>query len=186
MLRRLPGFSTTLTGGFNYWIKPGRWLSGVSGYVTLFPITHSGASQDVTIRFIGVNGRAGYVFQSVPKPWSLSIMGGVYYVAGIASTVDLGGFVNVMGPQIYPAIRYSRSNGDQVSGYFKFSPLSAGFSLLSMANRELATGVSYTFTRARLSVLGDYSDLSFYFKPDTSGPIEVHSRSLSLGISRLF
>jgi len=175
--------SMTLTGGINYWIKPGRWLSGASGYFTLVPLTRAGAGKDSTARFLGVNLRAGYVLPNVTKPWSVSILGGLYYVTTLVDTGEFG-ITNLTGPQLYPSFRYTLKRGDQMGVYFKFSPVSAKLGLLSLQNREMAAGVSYIFLRQGFSVSADFSQLSLSYVSDF--PIELHSQTASLSVGKVF
>lgn len=179
--------STTLTGGVNFWIKPGRWLSGASGYITLLPITHSaqtdGATTASTVRFFGFNLRAGYVLPQVPKPWAVSVLGGYYYITTLVDTGDFG-ITNLSGPQLYPSIRYTLKRGDQIGFYFKFSPVAGRFSQLSLSSREMAAGVAYIFLKQGLSISTDFSKLDLLYAGDI--PLELHSQTASLSVGKTF
>jgi hypothetical protein len=135
----LTQISLTVKGGFNYLLFPPKWDFGVSAYFTALPLTSDPAGQ---IRFFGANLRFGYVFQRIKEPWKVALLGGVYYTTTF-STGNFG-FKNMAGPQIFPSVRRMFKKGNAVAGYFKFSPISDGFSFFSLANHEIATGAAYT------------------------------------------
>ncbi len=178
--------SATLTGGANYWVKPGRWSVSGAGYVTVTPITRSGLGESSDVRFLGINLRAGWVVPRIRRPWSFTLFGGGYYVTTIVTPRTFG-FQNMAGPQLYPRLRYFRRNGDQVSTYVKFSPVAVSLSLLNFSNREMALGVSYVFARKAISINVDASDLGLKFiQPETGESFEMRTRTVSLGVGKSF
>ncbi|OFZ17762.1 MAG: hypothetical protein A2X94_04110 [Bdellovibrionales bacterium GWB1_55_8] len=148
---------------------------GFTGFVTA---ASAGMNrEDISVRFLGVNARAGYAIASIREPWRLSLMGGVYYTTMIAPF----GYKHVGGPMAYPVLRRVLSAHDTLSMYVKFSPISDGLSVLGLENRELAAGTTWTHTTAggsRFSLSFDAAELSM-----TSASIVARSRSYSLSVS---
>lgn len=177
--------SSTLTGSGTYWLVPGRWVVGGSGYFTLLPVTRSGTGKSATMRFLGLNFRGGYVIPGVPKPWMITLMGGYYFATTFVSTNEFG-YSGLSGPQLYPNVRYLTRSGNQVTGYLKFSPIASGFALLSFSNREVAAGGSYIWTRPGVALNLDFSDLALSYTTSTGGILQATSRTFSLGVSKLF
>lgn len=126
--------------------KAQAWSLGGTVYFTALPIT---TNQAVSARYIGLNFRAGYQLPSKLLPASLrnsmdvSLLFGGYYATMFVSEKKFG-YENLMGPQIFPALNYQLPNGDRIGGYFKFSPVTDGLSMLSLSNNELALGAGWT------------------------------------------
>lgn len=132
-------FAITGKVSANYRILPRVLDFGLSSYVTVAQLTRN---QDVSARYFGLNFRLGYLIPAPSAEWFFSIYGGWYYTTMIVSPRVLG-YEKLSGPQIYPAIRKSFSNGNVLSAYFKYSPVARSFSLLTLSNREIAGGLAY-------------------------------------------
>lgn len=159
-----------------------RWNLGVGGYFTLLPI--SATPSEVKARFLGLNARAGFIAPWLNSPWRLSFMAGGYYATMFVSGADFG-FRNVFGPQVFPQISRTLSNGSTLSAYLKYSPVASRLALLSLSNRELALGVSWSrpVQALRSFTLGlDYSNLALN-SPTTGVALSATSISLSAGYS---
>jgi len=162
----VPDFSMyALTAKFSYThlIFPPKWDFAANTFFTVLPLSSN--LSNVSVRFLGINFRFGYVLQNIPRPWSVSLLGGYYYVTTFVSPPALG-FVNLAGPQFFPVVRRKFRNGDAAYGYLKFSPLTNGvsFSLLSVSNRELALGGGWSTPLANghpFSLALDISSFSF-------------------------
>ncbi len=138
------------------------WSWGLNGYFTVLPFSKSG---DITARYLGANARVGYLLSSKKSPWKFSVMLGAYYLTMFVSKPDLG-FKNMMGPQLYPYLVRVFNNGDALSFYAKFSPVGGGFKILSLSNREIAAGTSYSFgfkNGHSLSLTADFAILQLTF-----------------------
>ena len=181
-----PGFSAysglalTLKGLANYRLgASSRWDLGLSGYWTALPL--SSPISGTSIRFLGVNVRAGYSpFFPEVSPWSFKIMAGYYYATMMVSG-SREGYHNISGPEIYPTIQRTFSSGDQAQAYFKYSPVSTGFTLLSLSNRELALGLAYTRPLWRR----EQSGASSYGSSDSSRLTSRSQWGVSLDVSDL-
>lgn len=166
-----------LTAKFNvaYTLTP-LWDTGVSGYFTLMPISSSPSG---TARFLGINLRTGYAIPSIEDPWRVAISAGFYYTSMFVST-DLFGFRNMMGPQLFPSIRRTLKNGNNISGYLKFSPISNNATSISFSSSELALGGAYTIVQRNfhpLSITLDIAKLSLQIET-----VKMLSTSYSLGV----
>lgn len=179
--------SWALTGKLSYiYTLSHLWDLGLSGYGTLLPFggtctDPSGTS--ASMRFIGINARAGYTVPGIQDPWRLSIMVGIYYVTMLTSTGNFG-FQNMAGPQLFPVLRRSLKNGDAIVTYLKFSPVSSGFSFLQLSNREIAGGGAYLFKLKNdhmMSLTFDVANLAL----EISGEA-ISSTSISFGFGYSF
>jgi hypothetical protein len=138
----------------------------------------------VKVRFLGLNFKVGYAYP-VTKDLMLGIQTGMYYTTMFVPTVagnEKFGFQNLMGPQLYPVIRYG-IGAHSVSAYMKYSPVGENSNIKSLANRELAGGLGWAMplgqTR-RFSVNLDAADLSLSFEDIV---VKSQSLSLSAGVS---
>ena len=163
----------------NYFLFPPKWDLGFSGFMNLATLSKSGADE---VRFLGLNLRMGYIFPQVKAPWRLSLYGGWYYTSASSSSETFG-YRNVSGPQLYPSIRRTLSNGHAVSTYLKFSPIFNSLGLLGLSNSEIATGFGYLIPSENhtYSINLDFARLHL-----TNEDVETNSTSVSLGGSMTF
>jgi hypothetical protein len=158
--------------------KKPRWDLGANFFINALPLYRS----DVTFRFLGANGRFGVVLPWKKTAWKIKLLVGFYYLTMLVDGNNFG-FLNVMGPQIYPAFNYTFSKEKTLAFYFKFSPISSGTGFLSAASREIAAGFSYSMPAkwGKRPVLGatlDFSSVNLVVSDRT-----VNSQSLTLGAS---
>lgn len=136
------------------------------------------AATGSNVQFFGGNLRLGYSFRPAEGDWRIGLYGGAYYTTMVG---NLGyGFNNLIGPQLYPTVRYAINSGNAVFFYGKYSPIANGASLLSLDNRELALGGGWQHALGNgcpLSVTFDFSNLHFSF----SGT-QVDASSMTLGM----
>lgn len=158
--------------------RPPRWDLGFTGYINVMPLTSS--QPGTTARFLGLNGRVGYVIPGIKEPWRVSLMTGIYFTTMLVTNSSFG-FNGQMGPQLFPVVRRMFGNGDTIAGYFKFSPVGSGFALRSLADREIGGGLAWTHrfqgTRNAISVAVDAADLSLLIDE-----FEIQSKSLSFSV----
>lgn len=119
--------------GFNQLIASGFDI-GLNAFVTPLVLSGGGliSNEKIIIRFFGSNIRFGYTPQ-----WPIektngrliaSLMLGAYWTT-TQSTQDLIGFKNMIGPQVFPVLRFKISNQIVLAGYYKYSPIFTGSSL---------------------------------------------------------
>jgi len=163
----------------NYLLLPPKWDLGFSGFFNFVSLTKS---SPVDIRFLGLNLRLGYIFPEIKSPWRLSLYGGWYYSTMFASDSSFG-YKNISGPQLFPSLRRNLNNGHAIGTYLKFSPINNNFGFLSLANNEIATGISYLIPTGKntFSISLDYARISF-----SDEEVAISSRSISLGGSMTF
>ena len=157
-----------------------NWDLAMNVFLTAFPISDN--RSDLSVRFLGINGRIGYALPWLKEPWGLSILGGWYYTTMIVTNNALG-FKNLAGPQIYPLLRRRLSGGKSVFAYMKFAPIIAVS--YSFDNRELAFGGGYgwkTKSGRPLSLNLDYADFKFTAR-DTTNEIDVPIKTSSISLS---
>lgn len=143
--------------GYDYHLVPKRWDLGLSMAATaLVPFANLNeqyypqlgeAAPSGSIRFLDLNARVGYTLPWLKGSWALTLMGGLYYTTTFCSVTPNFpfGFSNLMGPQLFPVLRKRLANGDGLSAYLKYSPVSSGgFSVYSLASREMAGGMTYS------------------------------------------
>jgi hypothetical protein len=76
-------------------------------------------------------------------------------------------------------VRRALRKGEAVSAYFKFSPISDGFTVLSLTNREIAGGLSYQRALSNghpLTISADVASLTL-----TLSGVTISSTTFSLG-----
>lgn len=136
------------------------------------------SDQTGTVPFLGFNIRAGYVLTPNNPKWRLVLNGGWYYVTTLGKSA---GFQNLSGPQVFPLVKYSLAEAQSVFSYFKLSPISDKFSVLSFSNREIAFGGGYSFPMLGRSFTAglDYSNIALTFSDTTT---KSNSLTLSLGM----
>ncbi len=184
-LSRFSSWVVTLKPSVTYWLSPGTWDLGLSGYVTALPLSES---ESHSVRFLGVNFRGGYTLPFISKPWEVRILAGGYYTSMIVGT-NAFGFSGMMGPQFFPTLRREWGNGKSALAYFKFSPVAGDLSLLSMSNREIALGAVATmgklWNRNPLSVTLDFAriDLEIPVPEQESQTSQISSQSISFGVA---
>jgi hypothetical protein len=161
---------------FLYPLKLPSWTFGGSMNLTVLPFSKSGTN--TPLRFLGANLRAGYVLPGFREPWRLGLAAGLYYTTMLIPKGKYG-YQNLGGPQLYPTIRRMLWNGDSLSAYLKYSPVTDAHTLLSFANREIAAGWSWTHPLSDLRSLVialDYSQMKF---SNSSSSITTSSLTLS-------
>jgi hypothetical protein len=148
-----------------------------SGYYTAFV---SSATYDPKIQFYGLNGRIGYVSRKKGQ-WLWDYYIGAYFVSSIVSGSAYG-FTKMSGPQIYPVLRKSGSDGHtSFSCYLKYSPVFNGSALLGLGNYEIATGATLALMStksATQSLTVDASRMSL-----TLSGIKMITTSYSAGLT---
>ncbi|MEK6579955.1 MAG: hypothetical protein AABZ55_12065 [Bdellovibrionota bacterium] len=173
-----PFSETALTGKVSalYYLAP-RWDIGLASFFTLIPVTST--VPENKIRFLGVNGRIGYVVPWVKSPWRLSLMTGVYFTTTFVPGSTFG-FENMTGPQLFPVLTRVWNNGRSSTFYFKFSPVTAQFTPLALSNREIAGGGSYGFRLKNghaMSIAMDVSSIQL-----TLENTQIKATTFSLGV----
>lgn len=167
-----------LTARFSglYLITPQRWEVAWSAYTTAF---HFLQTPSDSIRFLGLNLRAGYIIPIERSRWRVSILGGAYYTTTFVPGGSYG-FQNMLGPQLYPNMRYTLSTDSSLSAYIKYSPVSgSGVALLPASNFEFATGCGYLRDLPGGRSWGialDYAQIQLSFSL-----VHITAQSLSLG-----
>lgn len=151
---------------------------GISSFANLYPLTKS--SQNVTVRYFGLNLRAGYRIIS-KAGWIVRLMTGAYYLRTFVTGSDFG-IKEMAGPQVFPMIAHILGNGHSVYAYGKYSPMFYGLGFQPMGNRELAAGTGYrmplTGNNKALVFSFDYSNIHIESKSRIG---RGHSLSLAIG-----
>jgi hypothetical protein len=167
---------------FAYPLFDRRFELSASTFFTAFILNSTNPQSPA--RFLGINGRAGYVLVR-NSSWSAVLNLGVYFTTMMVPDQSYG-FRNLMGPQLYPTL--TRIFGKSSVGLsLKFSPVSQGFSFLNLSNREIAIGGNYSYAATEnMSFSGTFSwsQLKFYLDP-----VQVQLNTWSLGseiLLRLF
>ncbi len=167
----------TFKGGFTYELKPDVWDLNLGSFLNVFTLKSSSADGD-SIRYLGLNAKVGYHLITFPSPIRLILNAGIYYNTSFGTV----GFLDMFGPQLYPEVRYLFANNHALTTYGKYSP-SVAHSLSDFGkNREIATGLHYSFplnSFYRLSVGIDYSEL-FLLRGADSAQTSTFSLSSAL------
>ncbi|MGK5090149.1 hypothetical protein WDW86_21580 [Bdellovibrionota bacterium FG-2] len=147
-------------------------------FMTLLPISLSSTDFDPA-RFYGLNARLGYHLPLGMGATEWRFLLGAYFW-GMSVPGDAYGIQSLWGPQMFISTRHQQVGSRNWSFYVKYVPISSGFSL---ANRELAGGLTYQFNspeaRTAWSLVLDVSDFRFKAADDSA---QVGLFSTSLGI----
>ncbi len=165
----------TVKASFSRIIFPPHWDIGLSGYYTLMPLS---VTTEPGIRFLGLNGRIGYIVPGVKAPWRFAVMAGYYFTTTMVEG-DAYGFKNMSGPQLFPVLSRRIGPNSAVGGYFKFSPVTSGANPLSFQNREFAMGFNFTRFLKNAKSWNISADVAS-FKLNVEG-FAISSTSYSLG-----
>ena len=168
----------SLTGKLSYVMGLTKNIDlGANTYFTIWPITRSSTE---TVRFVGANFRLGYRLSFLPKPWSLKLLAGFYYVTMFVSPANFG-FQHMMGPQFFPVLSRRVGTSGAFYLYGKFSPVAGAFTILSLENNEIATGMGYFLDDSNLGITLDLAQLSLKISTVT-----IKSTSATLGAAFRF
>jgi hypothetical protein len=170
----------TLKVAYQVLLFPPHWDLGISTFFTALPISTN--QSGINARFLGVNLRLGYKLPFVAEPWQVYLFAGGYYTTMFV-TQDSFGYQNELGPQFYPTVRRYFKNGDGVSAYLKYSPVTSGSQAFTSTNREIAAGIAY-LSRLKnqhlLSIALDWAQVKLDFP---SLGADVQSQSVTLGLA---
>ncbi len=121
-------------------VFPPNWDAAAKISFTALPITSSfpGGYQ---VRFLNIDGTAGFRLPMVRTPWSVSIRAGYYFTTMFVWPEDFG-FRYMNGPQLHPVASYTFKNGMLLSGYAKYSPMFNGFAFMSLNNCDIGVGAA--------------------------------------------
>jgi len=155
-----------------------RVEGAVNAFGTLVSIAPS--VPGTQLRFLGINGRVGYqVFQPQSK-FRLTFFGGYYYISTFVSDNSFG-FNNVVGPQVYPLLRWQFTPKDMVFGYGKYSPVNTN-PVPDFNNHEFAFGGGWNrgLKNGHYLTIGiDYSNFGLRFRDVISISVSTLSFSAS-------
>lgn len=173
-------WAVTIKGNASYNLIPEKLDLGLSTFFNLVPFSTTSVD-NYKIQYLGVNLRVVKNIIGPPSRWRMNLSAGIYFNTSL-STV---GFYNMFGPQLYPEVIYVFKNGNSLLWYGKFSPVISNGQIVSVgANREVATGVHYSFpinSNKRLSIGIDLSQLNLSM---ADGPwASTNTYSLSAGVS---
>lgn len=163
---------------YQYVLVPPRIDIGLSAYMTLLPVTSSPAG--LSARFLGINLRSGYLLPVLSNPWQLSIAAGWYYVTMYVPTNDFG-FTNLSGPQLFPVLKYIRNDGDTISTYVKFSPVSNQLAIMDIASREIAAGFTWVHVLKNKHPISFALDFANVKAVVEEADVNLNSMSASVG-----
>ena len=158
----------------------GDWGLQLSGYGTLLHLSESDADQ---ARYLGLNGRFIRRFFPSSRKWNLSLAAGAYFLTMLVPSERFG-YVNLAGPQLYPALSFSPWGFLQTGIFVKYSPVQKNFGLLNSSNREWAAGISLSSPRVlqgRAALEYNFADIQL----ELSG-VDISNQIHSLGFSFRF
>ena len=151
------------------------WSLGGNIYFTALPFRSD--LTGVSLRTLGANVSVSYAFSAAKAAsWRFALATGGFYTTTFAAGLKMG-YKNLFGAQIYPALSRIFSNGQSITGYFKYSPVSSTFSLFSAGSFEVALGTAYQFDNWLMSL-----DLARLQVRITAGLLRSESLTLGAGI----
>ena len=150
------------------------------------PLNNPLLTDQVTMRFLGINGRACYLAPLPTNDWRLEVSAGWYFNSTLV-TNGYFGYSSVNGPQLFPSLEKDFKNGSTIGSYVKYSPVSGGLAIMNIGkNFEAALGSYYLLPRKdpkalKWLVTADFSRLSLSL-PNAL----IRSDNLTLGASLQF
>ncbi len=174
----------TLKGGVVYRAIDSVLDFGLSGFYNVFAMNSTSLGQTSVsgekLRYLGLNARATYHVIEAPSNIRFNVSGGVYW----NSSVGRLGFSDMIGPQIFPDVTYVFANGNSLYLYTKFAAsISNARGLSFKTNREVATGLHYSFPVSRLNRMTVGVDVSQLSLDLDDAWASTNTYSLSTGIS---
>jgi hypothetical protein len=115
-----------------YALKAENWSLGASIWTT--PIPFGSSRSNVTATVYGGEAHATYELPWLTFPWNLSLSSGLLFTTLSVSQQALG-FQNVTAFQLFPTLTYEFNKENQVTLSFKYLPIFAGFSFLTLDSR---------------------------------------------------
>lgn len=147
-------------------------------FTTYFTALPFGSSHvGTTVRFFGITGALGYSYGF--GPWDLTVRAGYYFTTSFSNGLAVG-YRNLSGPMLFPVLTRRLSANHTVAAYAKYSPIMSGFKLVSLSNRELAGGVSWTRALAAGRSFALTLDVSDFGLVVINGP-GVVTRTITMG-----
>ncbi|MCM2278609.1 MAG: hypothetical protein NDJ89_11100 [Oligoflexia bacterium] len=174
----------TWKGSVSYAPTESVWSGQLSAYATLLGVKRErGLTGDPSVRFLGLNLRAGPRLGLLRASWSLQLLGGYYFTTMMVGDGSFG-FRNMHGPQLFPLVtRELGERSGRLSAYLKFSPVSPRLGALSFRSSEVAMGGAWSFPlglpgeRTRLGLSLDLSSLRLLI-----GEVRIRSNSYTMGV----
>lgn len=154
---------------------------GVNLFYNAYTLS-SNRSDGVEARFLGINARVGYRIPFGQSSWSLSLLGGIYYLTMMVDNREFG-FRNIVGPQFFPVLRGGLGRNGSIYLYGKYSPVSTSiFGFRSLDSREIAGGAGYSHSINSLLSLVFSLDLSQLQIVIEGQKGQATTTSLSIGV----
>jgi hypothetical protein len=152
-----------------------QWSLGASAFMNLASLASSDPA--VSVRFLGLNARAGFSFPTGSSSWKTTALLGIYSLGMNASNNALG-FDRLYGPQFVLAERKTLDAINALTAYAKYSALLDG-SDISLGKRELAGGASYERRIGERAYTASLDASVFDFN---IGNIQIQSQTLTFGL----
>jgi hypothetical protein len=158
-----------------YQFENPQWSINGSSDFNLISIQEE--ADDVDVKILGISLGAGYEFPQILSPWKFTLSFALFYSTMLVS--DEFGFSNLLSPQLYPVVSREVGERNLASIYLKFSPIANFYRILSLDNREIALGSSWSYVLSdhHIGLTLDFSHLQL----QVDG-IQIHSSSSSLGL----
>jgi hypothetical protein len=174
----------TIKGGVVYRAIDSVLDFGLSGFYNVAALnsTSTGATAipGEKLRYLGLNARATYHVIDAPSNIRFNVSGGFYWNSSIGRL----GFSDMIGPQIYPDLTYVFANGNSLYFYTKYAAsISNARGLSFKTNREVATGLHYSFPVSKLNRMTVGADVSQLSLDINDAWASTNTYSLSTGIS---
>lgn len=137
-----------LRANFDYRLKSAGWSVGANAYSSLGSMADNlpliNGTQTQSLRVYGYDGHAAYKTSLGRGNVNLKLIGGLAS-RGMSVTDDAFGLRPLVGLQLYPEISLPLEDGGEVSGYFRYLPLTNDLLDPFMSIREITAGATYRF-----------------------------------------
>lgn len=162
---------------------PSLWDLGLT--LQLSPTQISRSRDEASLIHLMANARLGYLTPALVEPWRMGLYLGMYYARMWVSLREdlrpgaedyIFGYKAVMGPQIYPEMRYTFQSGNSITFFSKYSFVNNKLFVLSFNNREIEVGILYSWKLSELKNLIftiDYTNLNLDLSQVVDGITET-------------
>ncbi|MGE4105862.1 MAG: hypothetical protein AB7F66_01520 [Bacteriovoracia bacterium] len=190
----LTEFAITAKVGAAYPLYKDALDFGLNFFINALPVyknVYNGTAElSPAVRFYGINTRFGWRLPIKSQRIAVRLNAGYYFWGMIIPPGPNGeeptfGIRALGGPQVLLSTKIDPGNGHPFWFYFKFAPISSGFALENIANREIAGGMGYLVSprtsKWTWSITADISDFKFQ-PPEFTNQISLFTTSLGLEV----
>ena len=129
---------------------PREWTLGANAYLSAIAFPHSTIAGE-GMKLLGGDVYVGWELPMSGYAWPICLNAGFYGMTTFGT--DTIGYGNIVGPQLFPSLRFLFRDGSTAMFHGKIAPIFSGISFLTMDNTFMSIGGKYYFRRFRSGFL---------------------------------